>query len=839
MRGILVLCVAWLATPLILAQSKPDFSTQVQPILARKCVMCHNEKLSQNGVRLDDGKAALAGGYSGAIIVPGKSSESKLIQRVSSTKKGFLMPPAGAPLTPAEVEVLKSWIDSGADWPQTTRTSAAAKPTHWAFRPVQRPALPTVRNTTWVRNPIDRFILARLEAENIAPSPEAAKTTLLRRASLDLTGLPPTPDEVRDFLADTSPDAYERQIDRLLASPHYGEQRARQWLDLARYADSDGYEKDVVRPYAWRWRNWVIDAFNKDIPFDQFTIEQLAGDLLPRPTNEQLIATGFQRNSLTNREGGVDRKENRFDQLVNRTNTASTVWLGLTVGCAQCHDHKYDPIKQKDFYQIYAFFNRAEELDIDAPMPGELGAWMRARPEFLEKRAHLMQVYDIEPLQDEWEVHMRRAFDKPGEDLEWDFEISNVLTMFDRFEEILRTPKAQRRERDAERVTSWFISHTGPKKDRDAEKLTCVREFRQRLETLEAALPKLTQSMTMMELPQPPQTFLAVKGDYRNAGIGVQPDVPGFLPPLAADAPRNRLSFARWLVAKENPLTSRVAVNRLWQDLFGRGIVRTSEDFGTQGDAPSHPQLLDWLASEFRDKGWGVKQMMRMIVTSATYRQSSHTRPELQEKDPENTLLARQSRIRLLAENIRDNALAASGLLNPAIGGPSVHPPQPAGVAELGYANSVKWTNDEGPSRYRRGLYIHFQRTTPYPMLMNFDEPDSNVACSRRRRSNSPLQSLNLLNDPAFLEAAQAFALRITRDVPAEQRLDYAFQLTLGRTPSARERERMQKFIDQQATEFSKKQDQAKALLPIQPADAVWVSAARVLLNLDEFITRE
>jgi hypothetical protein len=342
-----------------------------------------------------------------------------------------------------------------------------------------------------------------------------------------------------------------------------------------------------------------------------------------------------------------------------------------------------------------------------------------------------------------------------------------------------------------------------------------------------------------MELPKPPQTHLAVKGDYREKGIPVQPDVPGFLPQLPAGASHDRLAFARWLVSKKNPLTARVTVNRLWQDLFGRGIVRTSEDFGTQGDTPSHPQLLDWLASEFRDNGWGVKRTIRLIVTSATYRQSSHARPELMEKDPENTLLARQSRVRLQAENIRDNALAASGLLNPAIGGPSVRPPQPAGVAELGYANSVKWNNDEGPSRYRRGLYIHFQRTTPYPMLTNFDEPDSNVACSRRRRSNSPLQSLNLLNDPAFVEAAQAFALRITREAPPEQRLDYAFQLTLGRLPSAKERERMQKFIDQQATEFSKRQDQAKLLLPLQPADAVWVSAARVLLNLDEFITRE
>ncbi len=804
--------------------------------------MCHNEKMAQNGLRFDDGDAALAGSYSGPVIVAGKAADSKLIARVSSTKKGFMMPPAGAPLAAAEIATLTAWIDAGAPWPRTAKATSAARPktTHWAFQPITRPEPPDTRNRTWGRNPIDRFVLARLEAENIVPSPEASKTTLIRRATLDLTGLPPTPAEVKDFLSDSRPDAYERIVDRLLQSPHYGEQRARQWLDLARYADSDGYEKDVVRPYAWRWRNYVIDSFNKDQPFDQFTIEQLAGDLLPNAGQEQLVATGFHRNSLTNREGGVDRAENRFDQMSNRTATTGTVWLGLTVGCAQCHDHKYDPIKQKDYYALYAFFNRAEEIDIDAPLPGEMGTWMRARPAYLERRAHLLKVYDVERLQDEWEQRMLAAANNLGQDLEWDFERSAVLTMFDRFEAILRTPKEKRDPKDHERMTYWFINHPGPTKGREVIALESIRtDCRRRLNALDAEHPKLTQSLAMMELPQPPETHIAVKGDYREPGVKVEPDAPGFLPPLSAGAPRNRLTLARWLVAKENPLTARVAVNRLWQDVFGRGLVRTSEDFGTQGDKPSHPELLDWLASQFRDDGWSVKRTMRLILTSATYRQTSTVRKELQDIDPENALLARSPRVRLAAESVRDAALEASGLLNPAIGGPSVHPPQPAGVAELGYADSIKWTNDEGAARYRRGLYIHFQRTTPYPMLMNFDTPDSNVACARRRRSNSPLQALNLLNDPAFFEASQAFALRLARESKPDERLDYAFSLALSRKPTARERERMQKFLDQQATELSAHPDQARQLLPLAPAEAAWVSAARVLLNLDEFITRE
>ena len=839
--------VVWFLSAALAASAQVDFRRDVEPILARRCVPCHNASLSQNGVRFDEREAALAGGYSGPVIVPGKPDESKLILRVTSTKKGFMMPPAGPPLSPAEVAVLRTWIESGAHWPAQENKAApaaapapAAEPRHWAFRPIRRPEPPDVVLRSWVRNPIDRFILNRLEREGIQPSPEAPKHVLLRRVTLDLTGLPPTPEEVRAFLADSRPDAYERAVERLLASPHYAEQRARAWLDVARYGDSDGLEKDLVRPYAWRWRNWVIEAFHRDMPFDQFTIEQLAGDLLPGATIEQRVATGFHRNTLTNREGGTDPEESRFEQLVNRVNTTATAWLGLTAGCAQCHDHKYDPLKQKEYYQLMAFFNRSEEVNIDAPLPGEFGEWMRRRPEYLARREALVREFDVEALQEEWEEKIRQAMDNPGKDPDWDFAVANNRPMLDRFEYLLRKGKKNRTERENEAVFYQFVNNPGPfKPDRDIDKLICLREFRRRLAALDREYPRLTQAMTMMELEEPPQTFIALKGDFRARGLPVEPDVPAWLPPLAKDAPRNRLTLARWLVSRENPLTARVVVNRIWQEFFGRGIVKTSEDFGTQGEPPTHPELLDWLASEFRDNGWSVKHIVRLIVTSAAYRQSSHVRRDLLEKDPENTLLARQSRLRLQAENIRDAALAASGLLNTAVGGPSVRPPQPAGVAELGYAGSVKWVEDEGPARHRRGMYILFQRTAPYPMLMNFDAPDSFTSCARRRRSNSPLQALNLLNDPVFHEAAQALALRVLKEAPPEARIDHAFLLALGRLPSGRERQRLEQFLAAQSASLAASPDTARQLLPLAPGEAAWVGAAKALLNLEEFITRE
>ena len=832
--------------------AKTDFSRDIEPILKRKCIGCHNAQLSQNGLRLDAGEFALKGGYSGPVIVPGKSADSKLIHRVASSTKGFMMPPAGPAVTAAEVGLLRAWIDQGAAWPAKpgAMVSKATRPgsDHWAFQAVTKPAVPGVQNREWVRNPIDRFILARLERDNITPSPDAPKETLIRRVSFDLTGLPPSPAEVDAFVRDNRADAYERLVDRLLGSPHYGEQRARFWLDLAHYADSDGYEKDRPRPYSWRWRNWVIDAFNRNMPFDQFTLQQLAGDLLPNADTEQTVATGFYRNTLTNREAGVDRAEARFEQIVNRTSTVGAVFMGLTVGCAQCHDHKYDPISQKEFYQLFAYFDRAEEEDIDAPLAGELGPYLRARPQYEEKRAALFSEYNVAELEAEWEEYMQKALANPGADLEWDFQLTEMRAGFDGAERLLRTPKAQRTERQKERLTYWFLSRTGPVRQRDKAKLDRLRELRKKLDELDSATPKLTQAPVIAELTPPPVTHIAVRGDYREKGIPVEPGTLAILPPLPPGSEPNRAALARWLVSRDHPLTSRVTVNRLWQEMFGRGLVRTSEDFGTQGEKPSHPELRDWLAAEFMDRGWDVKEMLRLIVTSSTYRQSSHARRELAEKDPENALLARQSRIRLPAEQVRDAALAVSGLLNDEIGGPSVRPPQPAGLDALGYGGNVKWRETEGPGRYRRGLYIFFQRTVPYPQLMTFDAPDSNVTCSRRRRSNTPLQALNLLNDPVFVEAAQAFALRILKESPSKaagDRISFAFRTALGRYPNSREAERLLQYFQQQQAAFGKDAKLAAGLLPFVPEGtstaegAAWVSVSRVLLNLDEFITRE
>jgi len=765
-----------------------NYARDVQPIFAARCYSCHGPKLHLSGLRLDEPS------YLNAI-------KPKLIARVSSPDKSFRMPPTGAPLTAHQIATLRSWVG----------------PPHWSFQPIRRPSPPVVRNQTWPRNAIDRFILARLEKEGIEPSREAPRHTLIRRLSLDLTGLPPSPAEVDEFVADSRPDAYERLADRLLSSPHYGEKWARTWLDLAHYADSDGYEKDLVRPWAWRYRQWVIEALNRDMPFDQFTIEQLAGDLLPNSTIGKNVATGFLRCSLTNREAGVDRREARFDEIVSRTNTVSTVWLGLTVGCAQCHNHKFDPIPQKDYYRLFAFMNSTEEEEIEAPLEGELGPYLLAKPEYERKRREILAEYDVPKLQAQWEPRIQEAFKNQGKDLEWDFAVTEMRAAFDGAEKFLKGYWTNRTEQQAADLTDYFIAHRGPELDKDKNIGIGFRQAHDRLADLKKTLPEFEFAAAVHTDPLPVETNIHLGGDYQALGERVEPGTLSVLPPLAGGGKPDRLALARWLVSRDHPLTARVAVNRMWQEFFGRGLVRTSEDFGTQGDKPSHPELLDWLASEFQDRGWSMKQMHKLIVMSAAYRQSSTVRKQIEARDPDNTLIARQSRMRLPAELIRDEALSVAALLNPAIGGKSVRPPQPAGVAELGYANSVKWVDSAGPDRYRRGLYIHFQRTTPYPMLMNFDAPDSNTSCTRRRRSNTPLQSLNLLNDPVFFEAAQALAARVTREAPPEGRIDYAFNLCLARKPTSREEEILAQHYAKQGM----------------------LGVARVLLNLDEFITRE
>jgi hypothetical protein len=814
-----------------------DFVKSVEPILAAKCYGCHGPAKQTSGLRLDDGAAALAGGYGGKVILPGNANESLLIQRVSAAKGLVAMPMGSKGLPPEQVAILKSWIDQGANYPARATAKAAPVPSrHWAFQPIAKPA-----------GDIDSFIRAALAKQNLKSSAEAPKQTLLRRLSLDITGIPPTPAEMQTYLNDTSKDAYERQVDRLLASPQYGEKWARHWLDQARYADSDGYEKDWARPWSWRWRNWVIDAINRDMPFDQFTREQLAGDLLPNATVEQKVATGFHRHTLTNREGGIDNNQFRFENVADRSTTVGSVWLGLTTGCAQCHDHKYDPTKQKDFYQLYAFFDNADEEDIDAPLPGETGLWMRKAAEFEQKREALIAEYKVREKQPAWEVDMLDSFKNPGRRTDWDLAWDCLLKLTESGDggKIIKLPAAQRTAREKRILETHFIRNyhfaIGSKAYKDIK----FAELDKKLTELEGAYPQLTQAYTLQESPKPQQSHLRIRGDFKQLGIPVEPDAPGFLPPLKKQGARaTRLDLANWLVSPENPLTARVTVNKIWQELFGQGIVKTAEDFGVMGARPSHPELLDSLAAQFKDNGWSRKQIIRTIVLSATYKQSSGARPELTEKDPENKWLARQSRVRMNAETIRDAALFSAGLLDTSkIGGPSIRPPQPDGVTSLGYGRGTKWEVSPGTEQFRRGLYIHFQRTTPYPLLMNFDAPRTTTAACRRGRSNTSLQALNLLNDPVFLEAAETLALRLLREGPAtnKDRIQYAAQLVLNRDARPAEIERLSKYLDQQRTLFANEKTLPVPAVPgINRAEhAAWTGLASVLLNLDEFVNRE
>ncbi len=742
--------------------------------------------------------------------------------------------------------------EQAARLPQTSDVAAHRPPAkqtteHWSFQPLLRPKVPPVQNAAWVRNPIDSFVLALLEAEKIPPSLEADGTTLIRRLSLDLRGLPPTPAEIEMFLADGSLIAYERLVDRLLASPQYGEKWARHWLDLARYADSDGFEKDPVRPHAWRYRHWVINALNDDLPFDQFTLEQIAGDLLPGATREQKVATGFHRNALVNREGGVPLEQSRFEKIVDRTTTVATVWLGLTFHCARCHDHKYDPITQREFYELFAFLNTTEDVDIDAPLPDELQPFQERRAEFLQKRAELFERYDVPRLKTEWEQLLRSTREHPGRYTARDIHLNRFRLYVDNVDKILDKPIEQRTFHEDDAFFKFFLGYfRDVQPNLEWSKLN-FPDLWDELTDLEAVYPALSRAQTIRADPQAPESYVYHRGEFNRPGAKVTPGTPRVLHPSPADEFPDRSTLARWILSQENPLTPRVIVNRMWQEFFGQGIVRTTDDFGIQGAEPTHPKLLDWLAVEFRETGWSMKRIHKQIVMSSAYRQSSRLRPELSQRDPYNALIARQSRLRLSAECIRDVALASSGLLDCVIGGESIFPHQPESVADLGYGYKIHWINSLAPERHRRGLYIHFQRTVPYPMLASFDAPDSSRSCSRRERSNTPLQALILLNDPVFFEAAQTLAARIFQEASAgfDARLNQMFRLCLARKPTPFERDEFQKYYQQQQELFQREPGSAKAISARIIADmrppekAAWVGIARVMMNLDEFITRE
>ncbi len=808
-----------------------DFAGDIRPILAEKCVSCHGAAKQRGGFRIDTAAELLKGGDSGPVLKPGDAKASRLFLLVAGldAEVKAMPPPPKAPLSAAEIGKLRAWIDQGAQWPKDVVLTGTekARSTHWAYQPVRHPEPPAV-SAAWKRsNGIDHFVQARLEKEKLTPAPEADRVTLIRRLSLDLLGLPPMPREVDEFVGDTRPDAYERLVDRLLASPHYGERWARHWLDLARYADSDGFEKDTGRPYAWRYRDWVINALNRDLPFDQFTVEQLAGDLLLNATLEQKIATGFHRNTLTNREGGVDPEQFRVEAIVDRVNTTAKVWLGTTMNCCQCHDHKYDPLSQREFYQFFAFFNSDAEVDLPAPLPGELEALKPKQEAFEKKKTELQAALD-----------RFKKEDLPGLMQLWEegLKPEDVAKLPASVQAILKLATEKRTDKQKQALKAHFA-----RTDKKFAALT--KALTDHLKTE----PRPSKAQTLA-LSGARKTHVMIRGDFLRKGVEVTPGTPAALPPLPAGAKRTRLDLAKWIVDPANPLTARVTANWVWHKFFGRGLVATLEDFGTQGEKPSHPELLDYLATEFVRQKWSLKALHKLIVTSASYRQSSRTRPELANRDALNVLLARQARHRLEAEVLRDNALAISGLLMRTVGGPSVRPPQPAGISELTYAGSARWVESTGPDRYRRGLYTWFQRTSPYPMLMTFDAPDSNVCCVRRERSNTPLQALTLLNDTVFVECAQVFGKRIIEEKPgdASERIRHAFRLCVAREPTSAELERLRTLYDELLAACRAKPEAAAKLVgkrKLTGVDALeaaaWVALARTLLNLDECVTRE
>lgn len=831
--------------------SGPDFAKEVRPILAKHCFKCHgpDEKNRKGDLRLDVREGAIE-----SVVVPGKPGESELVARILAHEKSKVMPPPSTKttLTAEQKDILKRWISAGAEYQQ-----------HWAFVPPKHLALPAVKQKDWVRNGIDAFILNRLEQEGLTPSPEADRTTLIRRVSLDLIGLPPTPEEVDAFLADKSADAYEKLVDRLLASPRYGERWARRWLDIARYADTNGYEKDRPRTI-WPYRDWVINAFNRDIPFSDFVIHQLAGDLLPGAGPQEKVATGFHRNTQINQEGGIDLEQFRVEAIIDRVNTTGSVFLGLTVGCAQCHDHKYDPIAQREYYEMFAFFNNCDEPTLSLPTDAESKLLARLKKEQAAIQKTLKDLDTASPArQKAWEAslsypikatfpaNVREFIEKP--DYQRTAKEKLVVTNFYRSTEqipLMLSGLAQ---------LGRFDGFQGIDGGKHVNVVTYKAALEKKLEDIKKREPKSVTTMVLQEKAAPRETFVHIRGDFLRKGKKVAPSVPAVFPSIKTPPTKsnlNRLDFARWVVSQDNPLTARVFVNRLWQQYFGRGIVETENDFGTQGHPPSHPELLDWLACEFMAPTektptgataptWSIKHMHRLIVASAAYRQSSKITPEYAKKDPQNRLLGRQNRLRLEAEIVRDVALASSGLLNHKIGGPSVFPPQPEGVFAF---TQVKrdWKADTGPDRFRRGMYTYFWRSAPHPALMAFDAPDGVNSCTRRIRSNTPLQALTLLNDRGFYEYAQGLAVRILNEAKGsdEDKVNRAFQLCLARSPSEKERARIVKLVAELKTDLAADLNEARKIAPASapgsiPEAAAWTLVSRVLLNLDEFITRE
>ena len=826
-----------------------DYSREIKPLLAKNCVSCHGPTKQSASLRLDSFQGIQKGGHSGAVLVSGKSADSRMIQAVTGSNKDVAKMPQKGSLGSDDIALLRRWVDEGAKGPAQEEVVAAAKSAHWSLQPIRRSAEPKINQGAWVRNPIDRFILAELEKKGIAPSAEADRVTLIRRLSLDLRGLPPSIEEVERYLreANAKPEeAYEALVDRMLSSPHYGEVQARHWLDQARYADSNGYSIDAPRSI-WKYRDWVIDAFNKDLPFDQFTIQQLAGDLLPNASVEQKVATGFHRNTQINQEGGIDLEQFRVEAIVDRVNTTGTVWLGLTIGCCQCHDHKFDPLSQREYYQFFAFFNNCDEpnVEIISPEAQKLRQEIRDRLAGVEKHLKMLDPTNADNI----ELWERSITDESRP------KVPKAIRDIFLVAPAGRNAKQKKALDDAYRLSDQTRHPIGALASpfsalAHAQLLQTRFDLVRARDELKKQEPAAITSMVVQERKTPRPTNVLLGGDFLRKGVPVGPGTPSSLHDLNVTNRKglNRLDLAKWIVDPNNPLTARVTVNRWWGQFFGNGLVETDNDFGTQGTPPSHPELLDWLAAEFMNQKWSVKAMHKLIVMSATYRQSSKARPELNVVDPRNRLLARQSRIRVPSEIVRDVCLAASGLLNPKIGGPSVFPPQPDGVYRFTQIDKA-WKASTGTDRYRRGMYTYFWRSAPHPALVVFDAPDASMSCTRRSRSNTPLQALTLLNDTGFYEYASALAQRVLKEAPSDDsgRLSHAFQLCMGRKPSDRELERLHGFLAGQKRDFAAATAEARQLAEAkgnEPEAAVveraaWIMTARVLLNLDEFITRE
>lgn len=801
-----------------------EFNRDVRPILADNCFTCHGPARTARkaGLRLD----TRDGLFAEETVVPGKPAQSKLIERVSAHDPKRVMPPPGKnrkPLTAAQVATLRRWIEQGAPWQA-----------HWAFIAPQRPPVPAVKDAAGIRGPIDAFIRHRLEAAKLPPSRPAAHEALIRRVTLDLTGLPPTLAEIDAFLADPAPDAYEKVVDRLLASPHYGERMVLEWLDAARYSDTNGYQTDGTRAM-WPWRDGVIDALNRNQPFDQFTIEQIAGDLLPSPTMAQRIATGFHRNHMLNGEGGRIAEESRVDYVVDRVDTTGTVWLGLTVGCARCHEHKYDPLPQQEYYQLFAFFNQVAEVGgVDrrnstaAPVLELPTAEQTGRIAALEKTI----------------AEKQRRFDEASQKHRADQAAWEKTAGTDKLpEKVAAALKVETDKRTAEQrkaIAAHYLTRFPETKklqselDADRKQLASVRN-------------SVLITMVMEERKEPRETFVLLRGAYDKHGAKVQAAVPKALHPLPPGAPRNRLGLARWLVARDNPLTARVTVNRAWQLFFGTGLVKTAEDFGVQGDPPSHPALLDWLASDFMED-WNVKRLHRQIVTSATYRQSAKVSPAALERDPDNRLLSHAPRLRLTPFNLRDQALALSGLLVDRRGGPPVKPYQPPGLWEDFSFNQIHYAQDHGDSLYRRSLYTFWRRSIGPPNM--FDTGARQICTVRPSRTNTPLHALILMNDVTFVEAARVWAARLMQQPGTpEERLSRAFRMATARQPSAAERAVLHAGFARLRKQYAADRAAAQKLVsagefpPAAGLDlaehAATTAMLGTILNLDEVLTKE